>query len=112
MSSDHNFHTFCYFCFCVFGTVYLFVVCGGLVFLFLVAPSLAVFYAASAFNRDVSKWNTSAVTNMGYSKRSLSLPLCGHSAFHCGVVLNISTATRGSSGYKSLTSIVLFVVVV
>ena len=32
VSSDHNSHTFCYFCFCVFDTVLYFVVCGGLVF--------------------------------------------------------------------------------
>jgi surface protein len=45
-----------------------FVVCGGLIFLFFVAPSLAVFYQASAFNQDVSKWNTGAVTSMSGSK--------------------------------------------
>ena len=46
----------------------------GLVFLFFVAPFslLAVFYAASAFNQDVSNWNTGAVTNMQLSKYSLS----------------------------------------
>ena len=35
---------------------------------FFVAPSLAVFYQASAFNQDVSKWNTGAVTSMSGSK--------------------------------------------
>ena len=44
----------------------------GLGFLFFVAPSLAVFYLASAFNQNVSKWNTSAVTSMEYSKCTLS----------------------------------------
>ena len=48
-----------------------------MVFLFFVAPfSLrAVFNEASAFNQDVSKWNTGVVTNMMYSKctRSPSL---------------------------------------
>ena len=47
-------------------------------FFFFVAPSLAVFQSASAFNQDVSKWNTGAVTNMAYSKCTLSfsrLPL-------------------------------------
>ena len=41
---------------CVFETVLFFVVCGGLVFLFFVAPFslLAVFYYAFAFNQDVS----------------------------------------------------------
>ena len=36
-------------------------VCGGLVFLFFVAPSLAVFNKAREFNQDVSKWNTGSV---------------------------------------------------
>jgi surface protein len=36
---------------------------------------LAVFARASVFNQDVSKWNTGAVTNMGYSKCTLSLSL-------------------------------------
>ena len=48
-----------------------------LVFLFFVAPFslLAVFYQASAFNQNVSTWNTGAVTSMASSKctRSLSL---------------------------------------
>ena len=44
-------------------------------FFFFVAPSLAVFYQASAFNQDVSKWNTGAVTTMSQSKCSLSLRL-------------------------------------
>ena len=55
------------------GTCTIFVVCGGLVFLFFVAPSLAVFYQASDFNQDVSKWNTGAVTTMSYSKCTLSV---------------------------------------
>jgi surface protein len=49
----------------------------GLVILFFVAPFslLAVFRSASAFNQNVSTWNTGAVTTMAYSKctRSLSL---------------------------------------
>ena len=53
----------------------------------LLHPLFAVFYSASAFNQDVSKWNTGAVTTMGYSKCTLSL--CGHGAFRCGVLLNI-----------------------
>ena len=60
------------FCFCVFETALFFVVCGGLVFLLLVAPSLAVFKSANAFNQDVSKWNTGAVTSMYGSKCTLS----------------------------------------
>ena len=50
----------------------LFVVCGALVFLFFVAPSLAVFESASVFNQDVSNWNTRAVTTMESSKCTLS----------------------------------------
>jgi surface protein len=49
----------------------------GLVFLFFVAPFslLAVFGQATAFNQNVSKWITSAVTDMSHSKctRSLSV---------------------------------------
>ena len=46
----------------------------GLVFLFFVAPFFlfAVFRNAAAFNQDVSKWNTGAVTTMEYSKCTLS----------------------------------------
>ena len=73
VSSDHSSHTFCSFCFVFYETVPFVVVCGGLVFLFFVAPSLlAVFYYASAFNQDVSKWNTGAVTTMYMSKCTLS----------------------------------------
>jgi surface protein len=49
--------------------------CGGFgLSLFFVAPFslLAVFEGASAFNQDVSTWNTGAVTNMRYSKCTLS----------------------------------------
>jgi surface protein len=35
-------------------------------------PLFAVFASASAFNQDVSKWNTGAVTNVYYSKCTLS----------------------------------------
>jgi surface protein len=57
----------------VFLKRYLFlVVCGGLVFLFFVAPSLAVFRGATVFNADVSEWNTGAVTTMQSSKCTLS----------------------------------------
>ena len=64
----HNSHTFCY------------VVCGGLAVAvglsFLCGTlSFAVFYQASMFNQDVSKWNTGVVTNMNSSKCSLSLSL-------------------------------------
>ena len=42
----------------------------------LLRPSLlAVFLFASAFNQDVSKWNTGAVTTMAYSKCTLSSSL-------------------------------------
>ena len=65
--------------FCPFVVVVVCVV--GLVFLFSVAPSLAVFHFSSAFNQDVSKWNTGAVTSMTDSKCIVSLYLCGHGAF-------------------------------
>ena len=69
--------------FCVFETA-PFLMFVGLVFLFFVAPSLAVFYEAKVFNQDVSKWNTGAVTTMQNSKCTLSPSLCGH-AFRCCV---------------------------
>ena len=53
-----------------------------------------MFYGASAFNQDVSTWNTGAVTDMQQSKCTLSLPLCGHGAFRCGVLLNIYDNSR------------------
>ena len=65
VSSDHTSHTFCF--------LFVFVFC------FL---SLAVFLSATAFNQDVSKWNTGAVTTMVNSKCTFSLPLYGH-AFRC-----------------------------
>ena len=71
----------------MFETLLFFVVCGGLVFLFFVAPSLAVFWVAAAFNQDVSKWNTGAVTNMGSSKCTLSPSLWPRLPLLC--ILNI-----------------------
>ena len=75
------------FFFLVFLIRYLFVDCGGLVFLFFVAPSLVVFRSASAFNQDLSKWNTGAVTTMLGSKCTplslLSLSLWPRLPFHC-----------------------------
>ena len=46
-------------------------------YLFFVAPFslLAVFHEASAFNQDVSTWNTGAVITMAASKCTLSLSL-------------------------------------
>ena len=71
---------------------------------------LAVFQSASVFNQDVSKWITSAVTNMALSKCTCSLPLCGHVACRCCVLKYMTT--RGSSNHKSHTcySFILFVV--
>ena len=63
------------FCFVCWKRNLFVVVCGGLVFLFFVAPSLAVFSYAYVFNQDVSNWNTGAVTTMSYSK-------CSHSLSH------------------------------
>ena len=45
---------------------FLLIVCGG--GSFFMARSLAVFYRAFAFNREVSKWNTGAVTDFIGSK--------------------------------------------
>ena len=42
-----------------------------------------VFYDFDSFNADLSKWNTSAVTDMAGSKCTLSLPLCGHVFHRC-----------------------------
>ena len=55
----------------VFGTVFL-VMCFFVLF-FLATPSLAVFAHARAFNQDVSKWNTGAVTDMENSKATPSV---------------------------------------
>ena len=78
-SSDHNSHilTRLVTCTCIFVFfVFLFLLnVVGWSFLFFVAPSLLVFNSASAFNQDVSKWNTGAVTIMTYSKCTLLLPL-------------------------------------
>jgi surface protein len=62
----------------------------GLVFFFFVAPFslLAVFFEARAFNQDVSKWNTGAVTSMDASKSDLfpslwpRLPLLQELKYH------------------------------
>jgi surface protein len=77
--SDHKSHTFCsFFVVCGLKRDLVVVVCAvGLDFLFFVAPFslLAVFWDAVAFNQDVSKWNTGAVTTMAYSKCTLSSSL-------------------------------------
>jgi surface protein len=83
VSSDHNSDIRFIILFFILKR-YLFVVCGGLIFLLFVALSLVVFNSASAFNQDVSKWNTGAVTTMLNSKCTLPPPLCGH-AFRCCV---------------------------
>ena len=59
--------------------------------LFFVAPFslLAVFTSASAFNQDVSKWNTERVTTMSYSKCTLSPSLWPRLPLWC--ILNITT---------------------
>ena len=54
----------------IIGMVILFVVV--VVCSFCLAPSLAVFQTATAFNSDLSKWNTGAVANMDKSKCTLS----------------------------------------
>ena len=73
--SDHTSHTFCYFCFCVtcIETVFFCCVCGWVSLSFRCCTLLVVFWGASAFNQDLSKWNTGAVTDMYASKCTLSL---------------------------------------
>ena len=72
VSSDHNSHTFCCFCFCVWKR-YLFCCLWWVGLSFLCCTlSFAVFWNAYDFNQDVSKWNTGAVTKMTYSECSLS----------------------------------------
>ena len=84
----------------------------GLVFLFFDAPFslLAVFNHASAFNSDVSSWNTGAVTTMERSKCALSLSLSvGHGTFRCGVVLNIYDNSRFVGSQISHVFVLFFV---
>ena len=100
VSSDHNSHTFCYFCF-VFLKRYLFC-CLWWVGLFfsLLHPLLQCFLKHLRSIQDVSNWNTGAVTSMQLSKCTLSLLLCGHDAFRSVVFVNYTT-TRDSSAHNS-----------
>ena len=94
VSSDHNSHTFCYFCF-VFLKRYLFC-CLWWVGLFfsLLHPLLQCFLKHLRSIQDVSNWNTGAVTSMQLSKCTLSLLLCGHDAFRSVVLVNIYDNSR------------------
>ena len=77
-------------------------------FPFVVAPSLAVFYKASVFNQDVSKWNTGAVTSMSASKCTLlSLSVATPSI----VVYFLNLRQLEFHRITNLTRIVIFVVV-
>ena len=78
-------HTCCSF-YCVCGLKRdLVVVCGGFgSFFSLLHPT--VFRTAYAFNQDVSKWDTRAVTNMYQSKCTRSLYLWPRRVFRCYVV--------------------------
>jgi surface protein len=71
----------------------------GLVFLFFVAlfSLLAVFYEAKKFNQDVSKWNTGTVTDMSYSKCTLSPSLWPRRLPFCGVYLRQLEVCRVTS---------------
>jgi surface protein len=69
-----------------------------------------VFYNFGSFNADLSKWITGAVTTMYGSKCTLSLPLCDHGAFRCGVVLNIYDISRFVGSQVSHGCSCLFVV--
>ena len=57
----------------------------------MVAPSLAVFRSASAFNQDVSKWNTGAVTDMSSSKCTLSPSLWPRLSLLCILIYDNSS---------------------
>ena len=90
-------------------------VCGGLVFLFFVAPSLiAVFAYANAFNQDVSKWNTGAVTNMYMSKSNLFPSFCATASivvffvFFCIFCVLLKTTTRVLSDHSFHTFLFVF----
>ena len=100
----------------VFGFLKRYLSCGlwwvGLSFICctLSYSLIAVFQSATAFNSDVSKWNTGAVTNMQGSEctLSLSLHLCGHGAFRCGVLLNIYDTSMRFVGSQVSQVLVLF----
>ena len=74
LSPGHKSHMSCSFFFVWFETGPFVDVCVvGLVFLFFVPFSLlAVFEEATAFNQNVSTWNTGSVTTMHNSKCALS----------------------------------------
>jgi len=72
-----------------------------------VVASLAVFQSTSAFNSDVSNWNVSAVTDMDYSKCTLSLSVA--TAPSVVVCCWIFTLTRVSSDHNSHTCCSFFV---
>ena len=101
VSSDHNSHTICYFFLCVWNGTF-FVVCGGLVFLFFVAPSLAVFQSASEFNQDVSKWNTGAVTTMQNMFRQASAFNQNVSNWNTGAVTSMQNMFYDSGFTRTL----------
>ena len=86
----------------------LFVV--GLVFLFFVAPFslFAVFQSASAFNQNVSKWNTGAVTTMSGSKCTRSLSLSVATVPSVVVCCSIYIRQLEVRRVTSLTRFVLF----
>ena len=79
--SDHKILMYCFFV--VFGMV-LFVVV-----VVVVAVACAVFMYSYAFNQDVSKWNTGAVTTMNGSKCTLPLCVCTMPSVFC--VFNMKT---------------------
>jgi len=92
--SDHNSHTFCSFVFPV---------------------SYAVFYRASAFNQDVSKWNTGAVTTMAYSKCTLLFRFVATRLHAFSLVVyfvNTYTTTKLESHQHRITLLTRFVALV
>ena len=83
--------------------------------LFFGAPSLAVFYAASVFNQDVSKWNTGAVTTMAYSKCTLLFRFVATRLHAFSLVVyfvNTYTTTKLESHQHRITLLTRFVALV
>eukprot|EP01047_Picozoa_sp_COSAG01_P024201 COSAG01_NODE_1489_length_10133_cov_189.288120_3_plen_102_part_00 len=59
----------------------------------------AVFYRASAFNGDISKWDVSSVKNMGLSASTPARPL--HLVFACPRALRVHMGIMGESGART-----------
>jgi surface protein len=86
--------------FCVvFSKRYLFC-CLWCVWSFFSLLHPAVFDSASAFNQDVSNWNTGAVTDMRYMFESASVFNQDVSKWNTGAVTTIDGMFRGASAFN------------